>query len=535
MNGIAATLLLTYGINAGWLAFVHKRTYKKTDKKINRVVHKELSKSSINQSSDRLNDKYLDKFKCVKTNTKFSPDALPTVTIQLPIYNERYVAQRLVEAICSLDYPSDRLYIQVLDDSTDDTQEILETSVYRYQQQGMWIDYIHRNDRTGFKAGALQSAMPRVQGDYIAIFDADFIPDKAWLKQAIAHYLQPESDRIAVVQTRWGHINPAYSMLTQLQAVALDGHFAIDQQARWRNSYFLNFNGTAGIWYKQAIIDSGGWKADTLAEDMDLSYRAQLRGWKVIYDNDIVAAAELPVTMMAYKLQQFRWAKGGIQCAKKLLAKIWQSKYNLGIKWQATIHLTGYGAHPFMLMSVLFSIPLMMFSPIHTENIQAFKNISINLWQICVIVATFIAPYTYLTAQKDLYPDAWRHKLLTVLLLLVLCSGMSFSNSRAVFAGLFNKGVNFRRTPKFNITDGGDRWVSKEYRLPFDLGAILEVSLSAYSCVAIYIAATIGWYSMVPFLTIYALGYGYVGGLTLWQYGQQLKLVNAHKVTAPIS
>jgi len=440
-----------------------------------------------------------------------------------------------VEAICQLNYPRDRLYIQVLDDSTDDTQEILQASVYKQQQQGVWIDYIHRSDRTGFKAGALQAAMPKVQGDYIAIFDADFIPAPEWLKQTIAHYLQPGSDRTAVVQTRWGHINPSYSLLTNLQAVALDGHFVIDQQSRWRNDYFLNFNGTAGIWHKQAILDSGGWKADTLAEDMDLSYRAQLLGWKVIYDNDIVACAELPVTMMAYKLQQFRWAKGGIQCAKKLLSKIWQSKYSLGVKWQATLHLTGYGAHPFMLMSVLFSIPLMMMSPLHTENIQAFKNISINLWQVCVIIATFIAPCIYLTAQKDLYPKKWKDRIVTVFMLLLLFGGMSFSNSKAVWAGMFNKGANFRRTPKFNIQAGGDRWASKDYRLPFDLGAILELGLSAYSCIAIYIAASIGWYSMMPFLTIYALGYSYVGGLTLWQYYQQVKPMKATKVFTSVS
>lgn len=505
---MAATLLLTYGINAGWLALVHRKPlFSKKNKSI-----------------------------C----PKFSPELdlnfdFPIVTVQLPIFNERYVSKRLVEAICRLDYPSDRLYIQVLDDSTDDTQELLQTSVYKQQQQGVWIEYIHRSDRTGFKAGALQAAMPKVQGDYIAIFDADFVPEPHWLKQTIAHFLQPDSDRTAVVQTRWGHINPLYSSLTNLQGVALDGHFAIDQQARWRNDYFLNFNGTAGIWQKQAILDSGGWGSDTLAEDMDLSYRAQLKGWKVIYDNDIVALAELPVTMMAYKLQQFRWAKGGIQCAKKLLGKIWQSKYSLGIKWQATVHLTGYGAHPFMLMNVLFSIPLMMFSPTYTENIQVFKNISINLWQVCVIVATFIAPYVYLTAQKELYPKAWKHKLPSVLLLLILFSGMSFSNSKAVYSGLFNKGVNFRRTPKFNITAGGDRWVSKDYRLPFDSGAIFELGLCIYSCIAIYIAMVIGWYSMMPFLTIYALGYGYVGGLTLWQYCQQIRLVKTPKAYPSVS
>lgn len=458
---------------------------------------------------------------------------LPTVTIQLPIYNERYVAQRLVETICKIDYPPERLYIQVLDDSTDETQEILQVCVQKFQQQGVWIEYIHRSDRQGYKAGALQAGLAKSEGDYIAIFDADFLPSSEWLRQTIRHYLQPNHQPVAVVQTRWGHINANYSLLTSLQSIALDGHFAIDQESRWRNNYFLNFNGTAGIWYKPAIIDSGGWAFDTLAEDMDLSYRAQLRGWKIIYDNNIVASAELPVTMMAYKLQQFRWAKGGIQCARKLLGSIWKSKYRLAVKWQATIHLTGYATQPFMLISVVLAIPLMTLS--QAADIQAFKNLSINLWQICVLTATFIAPYIYLNAQRDLYPHTWHQKFGVVFILLLLFSGMSYSNSKAVCAGLWQKGAKFRRTPKFNITKIGDHWVSKDYRLPLDMGAFIEVGLCIYSLVGVYIASKIGWFSMLPFLTIYALGYGYVGSLTLWQYCHQLKLAKFPKVSTSLS
>jgi len=499
-------MLLLYGINAFWLALVHN-PQKNPRKQLTAPKAREFSLAGLSYKH--------------YSPILLTEEDLPVVTVQLPIFNERYVAQRLLDAICQLDYPRDRLYIQVLDDSTDDTQVILQTVVNRYQQEGIWVDYIHRTDRSGFKAGALQSAMPRVQGNYIAIFDADFVPSADWLKLTMPHF--QTSDRIAVVQTRWGHMNSEYSLLTKLQGAGLDGHFVIDQQARWCNGYFLNFNGTAGIWHKAAIADAGGWHADTLAEDMDLSYRAQLKGWKVIYDNDIVAVAELPVTMVAYKLQQFRWAKGGIQCAKKLLPTIWQSRQRLAVKWQATMHLTGYGAHPLMLMTVLLSLPLMLLVPSQTVNIQALKNISINMWQVCMILATFVAPSIYLIAQKELHPHTWYRRLDRVILLLLLCSGMSLSNSRAVFAGLFNKGANFRRTPKFNITAKSDRWLSKAYRLPFDFGAVLELGLCIYSAYAIYISAHVGWYSMIPFLTIYSLGYGYVGGLTLWQYCQQFK------------
>jgi cellulose synthase/poly-beta-1,6-N-acetylglucosamine synthase-like glycosyltransferase len=443
---------------------------------------------------------------------------LPIVTIQLPIFNERYVSRRLIDAVCQIDYPRDRMQIQVLDDSIDDTQDILRDTVQEYQNRGFWIEYVHRVNRTGFKAGALQDAMPLVKADYIAIFDADFIPSSNWLKDTIRHYVESPDAKVAVVQTRWGHINSEYSLLTKLQSTGIDGHFAIEQQARCNNGYFLNFNGTAGIWNRQAIIDAGGWHADTLAEDMDLSYRAQLKGWKVVYDNDIVAPAELPVAMLAYKLQQFRWAKGSIQCAKKLIFQIWQADLSLAVKIQATMHLTGYSAHPLMLLLILLSIPLMLITP---DSATALRVSFEGIWAFFMLPATFGPPFLYVNAQRDLYPKSWYRRLGRIFLLAVLGTGISWSNSRAVYAGLSNTGANFRRTPKFDIKHKSDRWENKAYKIPLDATAAIEIGLCVYSAIASVLAFTKGLYITLPFMVLYALSYGYVGGITLWQSWQQ--------------
>jgi len=453
----------------------------------------------------------------VSLNHFFDPTDYPVVTVQLPIFNERYVAERLLDAVCCLDYPRDRLYIQVLDDSIDDTQEILEAAVQAYRRKGIWVDRIHRTNRIGFKAGALQAAMGQVQGDYIAIFDADFLPAKDWLKRTISHFCRSK-ERIAVVQTRWGHVNSEYSLLTKLQSAGIDGHFAIEQQVRYAQGYMLNFNGTGGIWFKPAIEDAGGWQADTLAEDMDLSYRAQLRGWKVVYDNQIEAEAELPVAIAAFKLQQFRWAKGSIQCAKKLLWQVWCSRRSLMTKIQATFHLTGYFAHPLMLTIILISVPLLLLSSNYHFPL-AYQLLSI--WGWLMLIPTFGPPFLYLSAQQELHPQFWRQRIGRVLLLAVLGTGISVSNTKAVIAGLFNTGANFRRTPKFNIQKSSDRWQDKGYYIPLDKTAIIEILLSIYSFAAFVICLYSGIYGTAPFMLLYSLGYGYVGGLTLWQNWQQ--------------
>ncbi|NJK60732.1 MAG: glycosyltransferase [Oscillatoriales cyanobacterium SM2_1_8] len=436
----------------------------------------------------------------------------PVVTVQLPIFNERYVAERLLAAVCRLDYPA--LHVQVLDDSTDDTQAQLQGAVAHYRDQGVDIDYLHRSDRTGFKAGALQAALAHTKGDYIAIFDADFLPSPDWLKRAIAPYLARPQTSIAVVQTRWGHVNSAYSLLTQLQAVGIDGHFAIEQRARCEQGYFLNFNGTAGLWYKPAILDAGGWQHDTLAEDMDLSYRAQLAGWQVVYDNDTVAPAELPVTMAALKLQQFRWAKGSIQCARKLLGRLGQAAVPGEVKWQAFLHLTGYLAHLWMVTIAVLALPLLGLLP--PEALPVAGTLS-SLWFLAMVPATLGPPFLYFSAQQMLDPaQGWR-KWPYIVWLAVLGTGLSANNGRAVLSGLFGQGATFRRTPKFGLRQRGDRWADKVYRLPWDWAILWDWGLCAWSGAALVLAWQRHLYIDLPLLGLYVLGYGYVGTVSLWQ------------------
>jgi cellulose synthase/poly-beta-1,6-N-acetylglucosamine synthase-like glycosyltransferase len=539
---VAAVWLLFYGLNAYWLTAVHKprRSLRKQLVLPKLSPTREYQTAQVTASSSssgaiavnnfdnfdqfRLDKSFASNFSnyllAVDTSEHYvvATEDLPIVTIQLPIFNERYVSRRLVDAVCKLDYPRDRMQIQVLDDSTDDTQALLRETVQEYQNKGFWIEYIHRVNRSGFKAGALQDAMPLVQGNYIAIFDADFIPSTNWLKDTIRHYVNHPEAKVAVVQTRWGHVNSEYSLLTKLQSTGIDGHFAIEQQARCNNNYFLNFNGTAGIWNRQAIIDAGGWQSDTLAEDMDLSYRAQLKGWKVVYDNNIVAPAELPVAMLAFKLQQFRWAKGSIQCAKKLIGQIWKADLSPVVKFQAMMHLTGYSAHPLMLILILISIPLML---VTTPETNALRISLESAWSIFMWPAIFGPPFLYFHAQKDLYPKSWYRRIGRIFLLAILGTGISWSNSRAVFAGLSNTGANFRRTPKFDIKHKSDRWENKAYKIPLDATAWIELGLCTYSVIACAIALYKGLYMTLPFMVLYAVSYGYVGGLTLWQSWQQ--------------
>jgi cellulose synthase/poly-beta-1,6-N-acetylglucosamine synthase-like glycosyltransferase len=572
INTVAAVCLTFYGLNAYWLTAVHGRPpsrrkqiafvrksrplppdireYQTAQAAI--ATSRNLRAITVNNFDDHSFGNFdqfrLDLPQHQAANYAIAPNAAPNVvpnidhndywpivTIQLPIFNERYVSQRLVDAVCALDYPRDRMQIQVLDDSTDDTQEILRETVATYQSQGLWIEYIHRVNRSGFKAGALQAAMSMVAANYIAIFDADFIPSSHWLKDAMRHYVENPHGKVAVVQTRWGHINSEYSLLTKLQATGLDGHFAIEQQARANNGYFLNFNGTAGIWNRQAIIDAGGWHADTLAEDMDLSYRAQLKGWQIIYDNNIVAPAELPVAIAAFKLQQFRWAKGGIQCAKKLLRQIWGAKIRLGAKIQATFHMTGYASYPLMLLLIVTSMPLLLAIEPHPTGVIAkitdvlisqpsssitWQNSLGGFWSTLMLSATFGPPFLYLNAQRRIYPQSWFRRLGRIICLVMLGPGLSWSNTRAVFAGLFNTGANFRRTPKFAIKNKSDRWQNKAYKIPLDLNAVIEIGLCAYSAICCAIALYKGMYMTVPFMALYAISYGYVGGLTFWQSWQ---------------
>jgi len=381
----------------------------------------------------------------------------PHVTVQLPVYNELYVVERLIDAIAAFDYPADKLEIQLLDDSTDESFEIARKKVDFYFQKGIDIKQIRRPERKGFKAGALEYGLREAKGEYVAIFDADFVPFPDFLKKIIPHFLL--DDKIGVVQAKWEHLNKDYSILTKMQAFALDMHFTIEQQGRNAAGYFINFNGTAGVWRKTTIADAGGWKADTLTEDLDLSYRAQLRGWKFKYVENVVAPAELPTDMNALKSQQFRWNKGGAETAKKIGLRVINAELPLRIKLHAVAHLFNTTNYIFILITAILSVPL-LFIKNQVIDFNYFKYASIFLMgSIAIAYAYYIS-----TLQRE----KTVRKTLSVYLLrfpvfLAITMGMSLHNAWAVFRGWLGQQTAFVRTPKFNIVNGKDIWKNKKY------------------------------------------------------------------------
>src|SRR5215208_412088 len=366
------------------------------------------------------------------------PKEWPRVTVQLPIFNEKYTVERLLRAVTGLDYPADRLQIQVLDDSTDDTYDLLTKLVEEYKGRGTDIELIHRVDRKGYKAGALDNGSHTATGELIAIFDADFVPKPDWLKRTVPCFQNPQ---LGCLQTRWGHTNQQYNSLTRAEAMGIDGHFIIEQTVRSKNGFFLNFNGTAGLWRLACIEDAGGWQWDTLTEDLDLSYRAQMRGWKIDYLPDVVVPAELPAHVEAFKNQQFRWAKGSFQVVRKMLPRIFDdSRLPWHIRLLAILHLTGYGVHPLMLALLILTLPVGLLAP------SAFKLFPLS------IIAGFGPPLVYLTAKASHTPPLLeRIKLLP--LLTITGFGISLSTSIAVIEGLLGKGGTFVRTPKLNLNN----------------------------------------------------------------------------------
>ncbi len=381
----------------------------------------------------------------------------PHVTVQLPVYNELYVVERLIDAIAAFDYPTDKLEIQLLDDSTDESFEIARKKVDFYFQKGIDIKQIRRPERKGFKAGALEYGLREAKGEFVAIFDADFVPFPDFLKKIIPHFLL--DDKIGVVQAKWEHLNKDYSILTKMQAFALDMHFTIEQQGRNAAGYFINFNGTAGVWRKITIEDAGGWKADTLTEDLDLSYRAQLRGWKFKYVENVVAPAELPTDMNALKSQQFRWNKGGAETAKKIGLRVINAELPLRIKLHAVAHLFNTTNYIFILITAILSVPL-LFIKNQVIDFNYFKYASIFLMgSIAIAYAYYIS-----TLQRE----KTMRKTLSVYLLrfpvfLAITMGMSLHNAWAVFRGWLGQQTAFVRTPKFNIVNGKDIWKNKKY------------------------------------------------------------------------
>ncbi len=428
-----------------------------------------------------------------------------TVTIQLPIYNEKYVAKRLVDAVCHMDYPKEQMKIMVCDDSDDDTVELLEELVNNYKKQGFQIKHIRRGTRAGYKAGALKHAMKTTTTDLVAIFDADFIPPTWFLKRAIPHFAE---SNIGLVQCRWGHLNENYSTITQVQALSIDFHFLIEQKAKSNSHLFMNFNGTAGIWKRECIEDAGGWHTATLVEDLDLSYRAQMKGWKCLFLPDIVVDAELPVQMNGAKRQQFRWAKGSIQCAIKLLSDVALKRHvAIETKIQAFIQLTRHIVYPLVLIQFL-ALPVLL-------------TAQMNLYVVSVLPALTIATYfamgpgAYVVIIQGMYKKSWKSKAKLLPALLVYNAGMSVNNTVAVFDAVFGKKNEFHRTPKYGIITKQDDWRNKAYNLPFTQTTLLEIFFGVYGIMGVFIAIFSNNPVFIPIIALQTIGFFFIAYLSL--------------------
>lgn len=434
--------------------------------------------------------------------TKTSADNWPYVTIQLPIYNERYVIERLLQAAAELDYPRDRLEIQVLDDSDDITSKIIARFVSDQRALGLNIHHIQRPDRSGYKGGALAHGLNLSRGDYIAIFDADFTPAPDTLKQILPHF--QGDPLIGCLQARWGHLNPDTSWLTRSQAAGIDGHFLIQQETRSKERLFLNFNGTAGIWRRACIEDAGGWQGDTLTEDLDLSYRAQLRGWRILYLPNINVPGELPALITAFKRQQFRWAKGSIQTALKLMLPLWRSRQPLRIKITSSVHLTNYLVHPLILINLLLTLPILFtHSPL------------LRLVPLFTIAA--LGPIFMYWLAMEINGKPHRTRFITLGMLLILGMGLSLNNSRAVLEALFGIRSSFLRTPKFNIHGDSTSLKKVDYQVPINWMTMLEILLALYALIILVLSFYLGAWRFVFWLPLYIAGFSYVAGLGLYQ------------------
>ena len=459
----------------------------------------------------------------------------PCVTIQLPVYNERYVIERLIDSVAALDWPHGKLQIQVLDDSDDDTTVLARARVEHHRQRGLDISLIRRPNRSGYKAGALAVGLTQARGEFIAIFDADFVPPSDFLHNVIPHFL--DHPKLGLVQTRWSHLNADYSCLTRAQSLALDGHFVVEQTARNRMGLLMNFNGTGGIWRRTCIESSGGWSGDTISEDLDLSYRAQMAGWDCLYLPAVSAPAELPPQLTAFKRQQFRWAKGSIQCLRKLWRPILGSRHWLDSvpqeektparsimansslapeprqlspvqKLAALVHLSSYVAHPLMLVLLLCSLPLFL-SPRDNHLPMAMAYLG---------VASIGPPLVYALSQRALYPH-WRRRLLSLPVLVLLGTGIALNNTRAVLEALRGEGGPFIRTPKFQLEGNNGQWTKSAYRLSLDWSTLGEALLSLYALVTIVAAWRANNLYAIPFMLLYAGGFGLTASLGIWQTG----------------
>jgi cellulose synthase/poly-beta-1,6-N-acetylglucosamine synthase-like glycosyltransferase len=432
------------------------------------------------------------------------PTAWPVVTVQLPLYNEMYVAERLIDAVCRLDYPAGRLEIQVLDDSTDETAGIVARIVAANRARGLDIHHLHRADRTGFKAGALAAGLARARGELLAIFDADFVPPADFLKKSVPYFADPS---LGMVQGSWAHINRGYSLLTRVEAILLDGHFMIEHAARNRTGCFFNFNGTAGLWRRAAIETSGGWEHDTLTEDLDLSYRAQLTGWRFLYLPELAVPSELPVDATGFKSQQHRWAKGAAQTGRKLLGRILRAPLPPRVKLEAAVHLTNNASYPLMVVLALLVFPAMLLR--HGTSARLLLLVDLPLF----LSATVSVLVFYLVSQMAA-GEGWRREIRYLPALMGVGIGLSLNNAWAVLSGLFHRGGTFHRTPKYRIERRGQDWAAKSYRAGTDATRPFEAVLALYFLGAMVYAGWAGLWMSIPFLFLFAQGYGYMAVLS---------------------
>ncbi len=442
-----------------------------------------------------------------KPKAEFPEDELPHVTVQLPLFNEMYVIERLVKAVTEIDYPRERLSIQVLDDSTDETVKIAGATVAKYAAQGFDIHYIHRDDRTGFKAGALENGMKTAKGSLIAIFDADFVPKPDFLRKLVHYFTDPI---VGCAQMRWAHINGSYNLLTRLQTIMLDGHFVLEQTTRNRSGNFFNFNGTAGILRREAIEMSGGWQHDTLTEDTDLSFRAQLMGWKFVYLLDEEAPAEIPVEINAFKAQQRRWAKGVLQVWFKLYRRIWHAPLPLRVKLEMFFRLTGNISYPLMIVASFMQFPLLLVR--YNQGLYQLMVLDVPL----LFFSTVSVVLFYGSAVW--YLDKSRSRLLHLPLVMALGIGLAFSNARAVLEALMGVKSDFVRTPKYRVEQGSDEsWKRKKYKRKHGWLPLLELSFALYFVLAIGYAIRMHMWGPILFLLLFFFGYGYMGVMSLLQ------------------
>ncbi len=429
--------------------------------------------------------------------------SFPHVTIQLPLFNEKYVVERLLESVSKINYPKDKLEIQVLDDSTDETTSIVKNKIESIRETGINIVLLHRTDRVGFKAGALQNGLEKATGEYIAIFDADFIPGEDFLLKTLPYF---ENEKVGMVQTRWGHLNKDYSLLTQLQSFGLDAHFSIEQSARKAAGSFINFNGTCGIWRKKCIEDAGGWSFDTLTEDLDLSYRAQLNGWEFKYMEDVATPGELPIIMQAIKSQQYRWNKGAAETARKLFLQVLRSKFSLITKVHAFFHLFNSSVFVSLFLAAFLSIPMLYIKRDHPEIDWVF-----HAGMIFFLGFLSISLF-YWIATKRFYKKSPGKKFVYLFpQFLIVSMGLSLHNGLAVMEGLLGKKSAFIRTPKFNVIHNSDKWSGNTYiQQRLTLLTILEGLLCVYFIFGIVAGIMMKENGMLIFHTMLSLGFGSV-------------------------